>query len=58
MNTRSREDALRILDAYFNALMSHDVSNVPLAPDVVFKRPNGEEYRGIEKVSQFLSNLN
>ena len=58
MNTTSREEAVRILERYFKALMSHDVSDVPLAPDVVFKRPNGEEYHGIAKVKDFLSNLN
>ena len=58
MSTTSREEAVRILDIYFKALMSHDVSKVPLAPDVVFIRPNGEEYHGIEKVQQFISSLN
>ena len=58
MPTTSREDARRILDSYFKALMSHDVSEVSLSPDVVFIRPNGEEYHGIEKVQQFISNLN
>lgn len=58
MSTTSREEAIRILDSYFKALISHDVSEVPLAPDVVFRRPNGEVYNGIEKVKDFLSSLN
>jgi hypothetical protein len=58
MGTTSREEVIRILDSYFKALMSHDVSEVPLSPDIVFIRPTGEEYHGIEKVKKFLSNLN
>ena len=57
MSTTSREDAIRILDSYFNALITHDANEVPLTPDVVFRRPNGEVYHGIEKVKHFLSNL-
>ena len=58
MSTTSREEAIRILDSYFKALITNDASEVPLAPWVVFRRPNGEEYHGIEKVKDFLSNLN
>ena len=58
MSTTSREDAVRILDAYFQGLITKDASDVPLTSDVVFKRPNGEVYHGIEKVKHFLSNLN
>jgi len=58
MSTASREEAIHILDSYFKALISHDVSDVPLASDVVFRRPNGEEYHGVKKVKSFLSSLN
>ncbi|MFC1535119.1 nuclear transport factor 2 family protein [Thermodesulfobacteriota bacterium] len=57
MSTTPREEAIRVLDAYFNALITHDASEVPLTQDVVFKRPTGEVYHGIEKVKHFLSNL-
>ncbi len=57
MGTTSREEAIRALDSYFHALVSHDLSGVPLATDVVFKRPTGGQYHGIDEVMQFLSNL-
>lgn len=57
MDITSREEALSILDSYFKALITHDVSEVPLASDIIFKRPNGDIYLGIEDVKRFLSNL-
>ena len=52
-----REEAIRAIQTYFDALVAHDVSGVPLAEDVVFKQPNGNIHTGREAVSSFLNNL-
>lgn len=57
MATSSREQISSAVDAYFRALIAHDLSGVPLADDVVFRQPTGRVFSGIDAVRQFLSGL-
>ncbi|MBS1803885.1 MAG: nuclear transport factor 2 family protein [Acidobacteria bacterium] len=51
-----REDVIRIVNTYIDAVSRNDASNLPLHPDVVFEGPLGR-YEGIEAFVQGLADF-